>query len=374
MATLPSPWTEHDRAIRPYIWSHRIVGLFNRLFFLGMLLFLAKNDRWINLSERLSFRLERDSLLHFLAYFACLGVAAQIVALPFDFAHYRIERRYKLSKQNFWSWLSDLVKGSLLGTVLGAIALSGLYVIYVHGGNYWWLTASVVFILFSILLAQLTPILFIPIFFTMTPLEPSPLKTRLLELCHRFRISISEIYHLGLGEKTEKGNAAFVGLGRTKRIIIGDTLYQNFAIEEVEAVFAHELGHQLHQDLWKSIGFSSGAVFLAFAIASGVVPFASQNLGVQSMPPRLALFVFVVGVLQIPLGLVQAAFSRWRERLADRFAAVTIGVAKPLSNALEKLTFQNKGLFKPNSIIEFISYSHPAPWRRILALRSTVSS
>lgn len=204
-------------------------------------------------------------------------------------------------------------------------------------------------------------------------MEAGALKDRLLELCRRYQIKVGEVYHLGLGEKTEKGNAAFVGLGKTKRIIIGDTLYEKFPPEEVEAVFAHELGHQVHQDIWKGIGLSAVLLFLAFYITELIYENWLGALLQQTLHSAYGLLFFLItlSVVQIPLGFLQTLFSRQRERAADRFASETVKMPKELASALEKLTYQNWSYFKPAAIIEFFTYSHPAPWRRISKLKQT---
>ena len=306
-----------------------------------------------------------------MGYLAVIAALFHTVRFPFQMAHYKIERFFQLSRQSLLGWLVDWIKGTALGAVLGAIAVTALYFFYVSGWPYWWAVAALALIAFSVLLAQLAPVLLIPLFYKMKPLDGSPLKDRLLDLCRRFQIPVDDVFHLGLGEKTEKGNAAFVGIGTTKRIILGDTLYERFSPDEIEAVFAHELGHQVHNDLWRGIIVSSVFILLGFGVANVVL---AEGLPIVSdieidSGPRLFLFMVILAVVQTPFEWVQAVFSRWRERRADDFAATTIGVAGPLADALERLTIQNKGLFRPHPLIEFFSYSHPAPWRRISKLR-----
>jgi STE24 endopeptidase len=204
-------------------------------------------------------------------------------------------------------------------------------------------------------------------------MDSGPLKERLLKMCQDFGVEVKEVYHLGMGEKTEKGNAAFVGLGKTKRIMIGDTLYKKFPPEQVEAVFAHELGHQVHNDLWKGIVLSSAFLFVGFYITQELLKqYVNPYFQTEMIHPFGVLTFFVVfSIVQMPVGLIQSLFSRWRERLADQFAFERIGNGEKLADALERLTYQNRGLFKPNTLIEFFTYSHPAPWRRIHKLRGT---
>ncbi len=373
LPSFPAPWTAHDQSIKPYLWSHRAVGWASRILGLLFLAALLLDSRGQALQHALRERIS-SSYLVWLAYFGSLGAILEVVSLPLSLASHWVERKFQLSKQSYGSWFLDRLKGYAVGIVLGGIVLSFIFVAVHLWRPYWWLICAVFLILFSILLAQLAPVLLIPIFFKLKPMAEGPLKTRLLDLCKRFNIEVKDVFHLGMSDKTEKGNAAFTGLGRTKRILIGDTLYEKFPAEEVEAVFAHELGHQVHNDLWKGIGLSVFTMLLGFYLAQWVMGAYVErwfDTPVET-PFGMLLFFVTLSVVQTPFGWLTVAFSRQREREADRFGAETIGVAKPLGDALERLTFQNRGLFKPNAIIEFFSYSHPAPWRRISKLRGTV--
>ncbi len=361
---MPAKWREHDASIRPYQRAHRINTIVSTLISwatMGILLFTAtgREIEWL-INGRVS-----SLYTHWLIYFGILGLALTLIGFPTSFAGWRIERHFGLSKQKFGSWMADLGKGLGLGGVLGFIVLSAIYLIVQKTGDSWWLVSAIFFFGFSVLLAQLAP-LFIPLFFKLKPMGASPLKERLLNLCSSQGVKVEEVFHLGLGEKTEKGNAAFVGLGKTKKILIGDTLYEKYPEEQIEAVFAHELGHQVHNDIWKNILLSGALTFLVFFAANEICKAWAFPYFDTAIHRPFGMFVFFVifGFCQWPTGLVMTAFSRWRERMADKFAD-DLNRSKPLAQALEQLTIQNKGLFRPNPIVEFFKYSHPAPWRRI---------
>lgn len=354
---LPESWIEHDRKVRPYVWSHRRLAIVQAALGLVALGLLWKFGA--GLEEALAAHLSGYGL--WLAYFGALGGAWSVVTFPFGVGHWRIERAYDLSRQPFRAWMADMVKALLVGGILGAIAMGAVYASVRLASEHWWLAAATLLVLFSILLAQLAPVLLIPIFYKLRPMEPGPLKTRLLDLCRQFDIDVKDVYHLGMREKTEKGNAAFTGLGRTKRILIGDTLYEAFPPEQVEAVFAHELGHQVHHDLWKGIGLSTLGIYASFFLASLLVEVDG--------PYAFLRFFIALLFIRLPAGVLESAYSRSRERAADRFADERLGKGSALADALERLTFQNFGFFKPRALLEFLSHSHPAPWRRIAALR-----
>ena len=361
---MPVKWQEHDASIRPYQRAHRINTIVSTLVSWAVtivLLFTAtgRELEWL-INGRVS-----SLYTHWLLYFAILGAALTIIGFPFSFAGWRIERHFGLSKQKFGSWIADQGKGLGLGAVVAVIVLSALYLIVTKTGDSWWAIAGFFFFAFSVLLAQLAPLL-IPLFFKLKPMEMSPLKQRLLTLCQSQGVKVEEVFHLGLGEKTEKGNAAFVGLGKTKKILIGDTLYEKYPEEQIEAVFAHELGHQVHNDIWKNILLSGGLTFGVFFLANWICQaWAFPYFGtIAERPFGLFVFFSLFSLCQWPMGVLMTAFSRQRERMADKFAD-DLQRSKPLALALEQLTIQNKGLFRPNPIVEFFKYSHPAPWRRI---------
>ncbi|NDG26798.1 MAG: M48 family peptidase, partial [Proteobacteria bacterium] len=360
-----------DREIRPYLWSHRILTLSQKIISFFLFLSFLVSYRFVRLESYLAAK-DLSPFLLWICYFAILAAIWELAAFPFSISHHWVERSHQLSKQSYSSWFSDRIKGYLVGAILGVVALGILYLSIYFGENSWWWIACSALVLLSVVLAQLAPVVLIPLFFKLKPLEAGELKTRLLKLSQDVGVVVSEVYHLGMGEKTEKGNAAFVGLGKTKRILIGDTLYEKFSPEEVEAVFAHELGHQVNGDLWKGIILSSLFLYVSFFALNWIAQNYLFSIFETSLKQPFGLLIFFVAfsLFQIPLGLVQTLFSRSRERMADGFAAAKLGSGKALADALEKLTFQNRGLFRPSRIIEFLMYSHPAPWRRINRLRS----
>jgi len=367
---IPQSWKDHDLSIKNYLWSHRVLAYTKSTLGLLVLLYGIFSFR-LGLLEVWVESILEHPFSRWLLYLAAIGVFWELVSLPFSIGHHSIERSHKLSKQTYLNWFWDRCKGYFVGIIIGTIALGALYLCVLYASDLWWAVACVLFIGLSIVLAQLAPVVLIPLFFKLHPMEPNPLKERLLNLCKKYGINVFEVYHLGMGDKTEKGNAAFVGLGKTKRIMIGDTLYKKYSEEEVEAVFAHELGHQLHNDLWKGIGFSSIMMFVSFYFAKLIsetwaLPYFESKF---SDPLGIFLFFVVLSIVQMPMGVLQAAFTRRMENAADDFALKKIGVGKALADSLEKLTVQNRSQFYPNPIREFLSFSHPAPWRRILRLR-----
>ncbi|NBY20906.1 hypothetical protein EBQ74_11850 [bacterium] len=367
---LPSQWIQHDKDIRPYLWSHRVLNIGKTALTLGLLVWFVVSLRAFYLESFFEKNISQP-FLRWLGYFGLVLAVLEVLTFPFSLGHHWVERSHHLSKQSYLSWLWDKVKGWMVGAILGSFFLFILYSCISKFEEQWWWVTAVLFMFVSIGLAQLAPVVLIPLFFKLEPMQSGPLKERLLKMCESFNVEVKDVYHLGMGEKTEKGNAAFVGLGKTKRIMIGDTLYKKFPPDQVEAVFAHELGHQVHNDLWKGIMLSGGLLFVSFylthlILSRYVLPFFQSEM---AQPFGALCLLVVFSLVQMPIGLGQTLFSRWRERMADQFAFERIGSGEKLADALEQLTYQNRGLFRPNSLIEFFTYSHPAPWRRITKLR-----
>jgi len=369
--TLPTAWTDHDRSLKPFLWKHRLVGLISSVAQLGLVGWLIVGNR----GEMLELASRRFSEYHFvrwLYFFAAIGILFKAVGFPFSYWHHHLDKQKGLSKQKLGSWLGDQMKGILVGFLIGTIVLYVFYFAALSFHPYWWVGVWLFLIVFSILLAQLAPVILLPIFIKMKPMENGELKDRLLALAAKFQVKVKDVYHLGLGEKTEKGNAAFMGMGKTKRIVIGDTLYEKFPVAEVEAVFSHELGHQVHNDLWKGLLVSSVSMLITLYFADLLFHEVVEPWLGHGLSTPFGFFVFLVGwiLVQMPLGVFQAAYSRSREWAADRFASEVTRMNLPLASALERLTFQNQTLFHPNPIWEFLTYSHPSPGRRIRKLKN----
>ncbi len=367
-------WKAHDEKVRPYIGWHRFLSSSQTLLLVLSVWWLLQSRQLAGFEAALTARGASGFSL-FLWFFGTLAFLSECLSFPFSLSHYLVDRHYGVSRQGLSSWYADHIKGLIVGAALGLIFLLFAWWSVTTLGHFWWIALAAFFVFFSVVLAQLAPVLLLPFFFEMKPLPQGTLRDSLIEMSRKFGVSVEEIYLLGLGAKTEKGNAAFMGLGPTKRIAIGDTIYSKYPAEQVLAVFAHELGHLVHKDIWKGLGLSAVSLFLSFGIAevicqSTVLP---RWFTWTEAPFGLFLYFIVVVLVGLPLGVIERIYSRWRERCADRFAAQELGVGMALSDALETLTYQNRSYFYPSVFREFWTYSHPAPWRRITSLRSAGS-
>jgi STE24 endopeptidase len=239
--------------------------------------------------------------------------------------------------------------------------------------QYWWLLAWAVVLGMFVLLAQLAPVVLFPLFYKFEPLDNEELKTRLVRLGERAGTRVRGVYKWKLSEKSKKANAALTGLGATRRIILADTLLDNYSPDEIEAVLAHELGHHVHRHILKSIAVQAAITFAGFWAASLVLQYAVERLQMfetLSDFANLPLLVLVSTVLSFLLMPALNAYSRYNERQADRYAFQSIAAIDPFLSAMNKLADQNLAERSPSKFVEWFFHSHPAISRRVQAAQA----
>ena len=301
-------------------------------------------------------------------YAGAVITGMKLAFLPLSwFGGYFLEHRYELSNQSLGAWLWDEAKSLGVGLALGVVALDVVYFLLRLVGAWWWAAVGGFFLLFGVVLSALFPVLILPIFYKLQPLENELLVKKLSDLARRVGAKVLGVYRMGMSEKTKKANAAFAGLGATKRIILGDTLLNHFAEDEIEVVMAHEMAHYRHGDLWRMIAWSTVTTFVGLWIADMVVRQALPHFGFERVSdlaafPLLALCLFGFSLVVMPLN---NAFSRWRERLADTEALELTRNPDGFIRAMRKLAEQNLADLAPHPVIEFLLHDHPSLARRI---------
>ena len=311
--------------------------------------------------------------LGFLIFVHTLGFMETMITLPLGFyGGFVVEHQYKLSTQSFGRWCWEEFKGLLVGLVLLTPLLLLFYFFLIRYPSSWWIPVGVVFFMFSFLLAKLGPVLIFPLFYTFSPVSDESLKKRLQLISERVGLHVAGVFSFNLSKNTKKANAAFAGLGRTRRILLADTLLDNFTSDEIAAVTGHELGHYRYHHIWKTIflGFvlTFGGLYLASFFYWITLPSFGGTRGDElAVLPLLALFLFGFGLITMP---VQNLLSRRFERQADRFVAEEIGGSDALVSALDKLGELNKADREPHPVVEFLFYSHPSLKKRLDYIRS----
>ena len=309
-------------------------------------------------------------------YVLMFSILAKLLSVPFDIFGFRLEHQYHLSNQKVRSWLWDECKGWLVSLVLGAIMVELVYGIIRIAPQRWWIIAWAVFIGLFLLLAQLAPVILMPIFYKFEPLANDELRDRLTRLGQRAGTRVRGVYEWKLSEKTNKANAALTGIGATRRIILSDTLLQRYSDDEIEAILAHELGHHVHKHILKSILTQVGVTLLGFWLINVVLRFVIAEDWFPVLDPRLydfanlPLIVLVATILGFLLMPGLNALSRKHEREADRYAWENTPAIGPFISSMQKLADQNLAEREPNKIIEWIFHSHPSIGKRVAAAQA----
>ena len=303
-------------------------------------------------------------------YVLMLMAIGKVLGLGLDYYGFRLEHRFQLSNQRLRSWIWDQCKGFLVGVVLAGIVVELLYFIIRQVPQYWWLIAWAAFLVLFVLLAQLAPVVLFPIFYKFEPLQNEELKGRLVKLSEQAGTRVRGVYKWKLSEKSKKANAALTGLGNTRRIILADTLLDNYSPDEIEAVLAHELGHHVHKHIAKSIAVQAGITFVGFWAANWVLHYAVERwhmFETLSDFANLPLLVLVSTVLSFLILPAMNAYSRFNERQADRYAFRSIASVEPFVSSMNKLADQNLAERTPSKWVEWYFHSHPSISRRLQA-------
>ena len=308
-----------------------------------------------------------------LAYVLLISLINEAFGLPLAFySGFLLERRYGLSNQTFAAWLIDQAKSFALGATLGGAAASIVYAVMRASPDRWWLFAGAIFALLIIGLTNLAPVLLLPMFYSMKPLQRAGLRARLLALADRAGAQVLGAYEWGLAEKTRKANAALTGIGGTRRILVSDTMLAEYSEEEIEVVLAHELAHHVHGDIWKGIAFESGLVIAGFYLAARTLSAFATAAGLRSISdvaglPLLLLAAGIVSVVMIPAA---HAMSRAFERSADRFALELTKNPDAFISAMRRLGAQNLAEDNPSRVVQWLFYSHPPLRERIASAQA----
>jgi STE24 endopeptidase len=305
-------------------------------------------------------------------YIGILLVIGKALGFGLDLYGFYLEHRFHLSNQKLGSWLWDQVKGFLVGLVFAGIVVEIIYYVLRMWPRQWWLMAWGAFIVLFVALAQIAPVVLFPIFYKFQPLQKEELKQRLVHLSERAGTRIRGVYEWKLSEKSKKANAALTGLGKTRRIILADTLLDNYSPDEIEAVLAHELGHHVRKHILKSILVQAGVTFVGFWAANWALHFAVDQHMFEQMADfaNLPLLVLVSSILSVVLMPALNWYSRFNERQADRYAFESIASVEPFISSMNKLAEQNLAERTPSKWIERLFHSHPAISHRIEAAQA----
>jgi STE24 endopeptidase len=358
---------EDSARVKRYHRTGRIMAVAGYLVDLAVLLVLLFAG-WSVALRSLALHYSPRPWLALLIYLALFGAITHVASLPLDYlSGFWLEHRYGLSNLTLGGWVKDQLKGLAVGSALAVLGMEFLYAVIRHWPEHWWVVCAAGFISFFVLLANLAPVLIFPIFFKVKPLENPSLTERLLELSRRADTRVKGVFEWKLSEKSKKANAALMGLGNTRRIILSDTLLERFHDDEVEAVLAHELGHHVHRHIVQSIVIQGAATFVGFYLIQRVLAWLGPHFGFHGAADfaNLPLLALVAAALSLVLLPAVNSYSRAMERQADTYALRAIPSRTPFISSMEKLAELNLAERQPHPWIEFLFHSHPSIQKRI---------
>jgi Zn-dependent protease with chaperone function len=360
---------ERQKQAKQYARIRRRLWLVDTIF--GALYALA----WLFLGWAIALRnwlltVTTNEWLLIALFVAIFGGIYSLINLPLGYySGFVLPHRFGQSNQSFKDWVIDQIKGMAVGAPIGLLLLELLYLALRVTGDMWWLWAAGGMLIFTVLLSNLAPILIMPLFNKYVPLgdEHKELAERLLALAKRANTKVRGVFKFDMSRRTKSANAALTGIGNTRRIVLGDTLINEFSTDEIETVLAHELGHHVHRDIPLLITFGTLSTTLSLFLASLALNWAIDYFGFTGPAdvaafPALMLIFSAYGLLTMP---IDNAVSRWRESMADDYALQSTGKREAFASAFTRLANQNLGEVDPENWVVFMFYSHPPLGERI---------
>ena len=311
-----------------------------------------------------------DDWLRVAVLVAIFIVAYRVALLPLHyFAGYRLSRRYGLNTQSTCAWLVDWLKVTAISVTIGILVAVAFYACVGLLGAHWWWAYALLLTGAVVLFTYVMPYVLLPLFYRLRPLEQGPLVERIDALFARAGVTQPRIAAIDLSARTTAANAAVIGFGTSRRVVLGDTLLESFTLDEIETVVAHELGHHVRGDVWRGLALEIAAIWVALGLAALLLDpvFTLLGWGDWSAPAdfiQLALLVEVAGLAALPL---MNAFSRHIERAADRYALDLTRQPAAFAAAMRKLADQNLAELEPPRWSEIMLYTHPPIAQRVRA-------
>lgn len=314
--------------------------------------------------------------------FSCTAIALYVVALAavqeifaFPLALYRgflLERHYGLSSESLGAWLRDHAKAAVVGLALGLAGAEIVYASLRFAPSSWWLLSSAIFIAAAAVMAKVAPLVLLPLFYKFTPLTRESLRARLVSLSERAGVPVLGVYEWSLGDKTRRANAALVGTGSTRRIIVSDTLLAEYSDDEIEVILAHELAHHVHRDILAALVAEALLVTAGFFVAASALAVWWEPLGLHAQHDVAGLPILLLagGFMTLAATPCVNALSRWNERRADRYALALTGQSAAFISAMKRLAAQNLAEERPSRAVLWLFHTHPPIEQRIQAARS----
>ncbi|HVB97094.1 MAG TPA: M48 family metallopeptidase [Chloroflexota bacterium] len=358
---------ERQRQARRYSSQRRAIALAELAIagvYLGGLILAGETNRLRDAAVGLTGGRVASIALFFLVIWA----GYLIISLPLGIVSgWMLPRRYGMSVQTFGQWCVDWLKGETIAIVIGAAMIEVVYALLLATPAYWWLVAGVLYLAFVVGMANLAPILLLPLFYKLTPLDLPNLEERLETLAREARVRVRGVFRMNLSAKTTAANAALMGLGNTRRVVLGDTLLDNYSSDEIAVVFAHELGHHVHGDVPRLIGTQAVATVVGLYLANIALSWGAANLGYRGIADvaDLPLLILILGVVSAATAPLLNGLSRKMERAADWYALSLTQMPGAFISTMTRLANQNLAEYQPAPWVEVLFYDHPSIANRV---------
>src|SRR3990170_5637472 len=303
-------------------------------------------------------------------FFILLSYADEILSIPFSlYGTFRIENKYGFNTMTPGLWLSDLFKSLIISTLLMSLLLFAALRLIQWSPGYWWFFVWSFLFAYGIFIIYISPYLIEPLFNKFTPLEDETLKGRIVNLTEKAGIHLSRVLKIDASRRSRHTNAYFTGIGRTKRIILYDTLLQNMNHDEIMAVLAHEIGHWKKKHLLKMMVlfeiFSLIGLYFSYRLTQGNLLSNLFNISIDTLFAKFIILAFLFGIITLPLKPLVNFFIRRHEREADRVSYELTGDITGMVSAFVKLSKENLTNLYPHPLYVLLYYSHPPILERI---------
>lgn len=343
------------------------LAIFDVIYFIILLFLFLRLDLSGLLRSGIS-GLTPNLYLAILLYGPIVFVVYYVLEFPFNvYRSYFLEHKFSLSAQKIKDWFIDQLKAGGVSFIIFIILVEAFYLILRTYPGHWWWIISIFWIFFSLILARLMPSMIIPLFFKYQVLPDTQLRERILNLARKMKVEILDVFQIDFSKKTKKSNAAFVGLGKTKRVILADTLKDKYSYDEIEVILAHEFAHYKLRHLLKLIFVNSIAMMLSFYIMFKTSDYVLGLFGLYSLTdiatfPIIVMYLVILGIIMQPL---ENYISRRFERNADTVALNITDLRGAFISMMEKLSQQNLADRNPSRLIKILFFDHPPIDERI---------
>ena len=309
-----------------------------------------------------------------LVFFILLTYIETLISMPFSLYNtFRIENKYGFNTMTFKLWVTDTLKSLVISTIIMSLLISAAFFLIEKSPDLWWLWVWSFFLAFEIFMMYISPYVIEPLFHKFTPLEDEELESGIRSIMEKAGIHVSRIFKMDASRRTKHTNAYFTGIGKTKRIVLYDTLVEKMDRDEILSVLAHEVGHWKKKHILKRIiqieVIALIAIYISWYFLQSEFLIELFSIDTSSFFAKLVLLSFIASIIAFPFGPLFNWISRKHEDEADRYSFDLTGSGDSMISALVKLSKDNLSNLHPHPLYALFHYSHPPVLERIRKIR-----